>query len=96
MARTSNALLKGVKGAIGKQIVVKQYGNKTVISAMPDMSNVKRSELQKKANALFSEAVKYAQAINRNPATKKAYAKKITTGATVFNYAMAEYMKRNG
>jgi hypothetical protein len=41
MARSdSNAILKKARGAIGKQIVIKQYGKKTVITAYPDMSNV--------------------------------------------------------
>jgi hypothetical protein len=54
MARTdSNALLKGFSGAIGKQIVVKQYGDKTVISKYPDMSGVKASPNQKKRRSVF-------------------------------------------
>jgi hypothetical protein len=49
MARVhKNPLLKGVRGKIGDSIVVKQYKYGTVISAVPDMSRVKRTVLQKK------------------------------------------------
>jgi hypothetical protein len=93
MARTnSNALLKGFSGAIGKQIVVKQYGDKTVISKYPDMSGVKASPNQKKRRSVFHDGVAYAKAIVRNPAKKAAYAKKLAKGQRVFQAAMSEYM----
>lgn len=44
---TTSVLLHKVRRKIGKQIVVKQYGNKTVITAYTGMSNVKPSKLQK-------------------------------------------------
>jgi hypothetical protein len=94
MARTSkDFLLKGVHGKIGDQIVVKQYADKTVITSMPDMSGVKPSPLQKLVRKNFSEAVKYAQSINRNPVKKKKYAKKITDGQDVYHFAIQEYFR---
>jgi hypothetical protein len=51
MARTNNPLLQGVSGKIGGQLVIKQYSYGTVISAMPDMSKVKKSMLQKNSAA---------------------------------------------
>ena len=49
MARVAaNAfLLKGLRGHIGKEIVFKKYGNKTVVTRYPDMSNVKPSVRRK-------------------------------------------------
>ena len=48
MASSNNSLLlPKMRGQIGKQIVVKQYGNKTVITKYPDMSGIKPSKLQK-------------------------------------------------
>jgi hypothetical protein len=52
-----NILLHQVRGQIGKQIVVKRYGNKTVITAYPDMSKVKPSKKQKAKRKLFANAV---------------------------------------
>ncbi len=76
MARTdNNALLKGFSGAIGKQIVVKQYGDKTVITAFPQMSHIKPSSNQKMRRGVFAEAVAYAQSINNDPKKRAAYKK---------------------
>lgn len=87
-------LLNKVKGQIGKQIVVKQYGNKTVITAYPDMSNIKPSKLQKKKRKSFADAVSYAQTILKDPVKKAAYAKKVKKGQTVYHYAIKEFLKK--
>src|ERR1041384_7835782 len=95
MARTnSEGILKNVSGKIGKQLVVKQYKDMTVISKYPDMSNVKPSKQQKNNRSLFKEAVAYATAINRNPVKKKEYLKKIGEGESVYRYALKEYLER--
>jgi hypothetical protein len=84
-----------MRGRIGKDIVIKQYGKKTVISKYPDMSKVKRTKLQKVYQKRFAEAVAYAQAINRNPKKKAAYAKKAGKGKSVYHFALKEYFKKN-
>jgi hypothetical protein len=61
MARTKNPIWRQVSGAIAGQIVYKQYYDKTVISAMPDMSKRKLSEKQKEWNRRMSIATAYAQ-----------------------------------
>ena len=97
MARSeSNVLLHQVSGQIGKQIVVKRYGKKTVISAYPDMSRVKPSKLQKVKRKSFADAVAYAKAINNDPVKKALYKKKAKKGQRVFNYAIKEYLKSMG
>ncbi len=94
MARTNNNLLtKALKGQIGKQLVFKQYGKKTVVTRYPDMSKVVPSEAQKKQRSGFAEAVAYAQTINNDPVTKAKYAKKIKKGKSVFQYAIKEFLK---
>ncbi len=96
MAQSSSAvLLRNFRGQIGKQIVVKRYGKKTVITAYPDMSRVKPSQLQKKRRNVFAAAVAYAQGINNDPARKALYKKKVKKGQTVYHAAIREYMGRN-
>lgn len=96
MARSdSNALLAGFSGAIGKQIVVKQYNGKTVITAYPDMSGVKPSANQKMRRSVFADAVAHAKEINNNPAKKAAYKKKLKKGQTVYRAAISQYMKEH-
>lgn len=94
MARTDNALLKNTSGKIGDTFVVKQYSYGTVISAMPDMRRVKKSELQQLKQNWFKDAVSYAQKILRDPKKKAAYAKKIQDGKTVYHTAIQEYLER--
>lgn len=64
MAISKNPLLKGLRGHINKVIVIKQYpGDRTIISAYPDMSKVKPSEAQLAAKDRFAAAVSYAKNI---------------------------------
>ena len=92
MAQLSHPLFKDLRGAIGKQLVFKQYGNKTVVTRYPDMSGVKPSEQQKEKRKLFAQAVDYARAISRNPQQKALYQQKITNGQSVYHYALKEYL----
>ena len=89
MARLSkNSILNGFSGTIGKQIVLKNYQGKTVVTAYPDMTGVVRTVKQKGNNSLFKKAVRYAQAIIRNHKTKAAYAMKLPKGASVYHAAI--------
>jgi hypothetical protein len=95
MAQTSsNIILEGLRGQIGKQLVVKQYGRKTVISAYPDMSRIRPSPRQHKRRGLFSEAVRFAQGIIHDPAKNELYQQKLGKGRSVFHYAIAEYLEK--
>ncbi len=87
-----NPITRGLRGQIGRQLVFKQYGTKTVVSRFPDMSSVQQSALQKANNNRFAEAVAYAQGINNDPAKKAAYAQKVKKGQTVFHFAIKEFL----
>jgi hypothetical protein len=63
MAISNNPLMHGVTGSINKQIVFRRYGNKTVVSAYPDMSKRKLSPRQKRMNEIMKEANESAKAI---------------------------------
>jgi hypothetical protein len=89
---TTSVLLHSMRGKIGKQIVVKQYGNKIVITAYPDMSNIKPSKLQKQKRKKFAAAIEYARSIVNDPVRKAAYAKKLRKGARVYNAAIKEFL----
>jgi hypothetical protein len=94
MARSNNLLLKGTSGALGKQLVVKQYAYGTVVTRYPDMSGIKPSRQQKQKRSTFRDAVAYAKEILRNPAKKAAYAKGLKKGETVYHTAIKEYLAR--
>ena len=64
MARSkNNLLLKQFSGQIGGQLVIKQHGNTTVLSKMPDMSKRKFSKKQLKAQEQMAEATYAAKGI---------------------------------
>jgi predicted nucleotidyltransferase len=69
MIVTGNPLLTGVSGKM-KNIVVKQYEGKTVISAVPDMSGRKLNEKQKEANERMQMAINCAQGVVADPRLK--------------------------
>jgi hypothetical protein len=96
MARLiSNSPLTKLKGQLGKQLVFKQYGDKTVVTQYPDMSRVKPSALQKAKRNIFKDAVAYAKNITHNPELKKKYLKKVRKGESVYHFALKEYLKKN-
>ncbi|RXK58839.1 hypothetical protein ESA94_15735 [Lacibacter luteus] len=95
MARTNNnVLLRQLRGQLGKQLVVKRYGTKTVVTAYPDMSNVKPSTLQITKRSLFAEAVAYAQGILHDPVKKAAYAQRLKKGQRVYHAAIKEFLSK--
>lgn len=96
MARSrSNMITRGLKGQLGKQLVFKQYGRKTVVTRYPDMSHVKPSTLQKEKRSRFAEAVAYACRINNDPVLKAEYRQKVKKGQTVYHYALQEFLKKD-
>ncbi len=96
MARAGkNSVLKAISGKLGKQLVFKQYRDKTVITPYPDMDRVKPSLLQKHYKTVFKEAVAYAKHINRDRELKKKYLEKVQPGESVYQYALKEYLKKN-
>lgn len=96
MARVSKkSVMNNVRGSLGKELVFKKYGNKTVVTKYPDMSQVKYTPLQQVYQGGFAEAVAYAQSIVHNPKEKAKYAKKLKKGASVYHAAIKEYLKKN-
>ncbi|WP_276483982.1 hypothetical protein [Paraflavitalea pollutisoli] len=56
MATSNNFLLKDLSGQIGKQLVIKQYDGKTVVSVYPDMSKQKFTAKQRRNQAVMEAA----------------------------------------
>lgn len=95
MARTRNPLwknTKGIRGGVLKQIVFKQYKDKTVVTNYPDMSHVIPTESQLKRNRRFADAVLFAREIINDPVKKAAY--KAAEGLSVYHTAIKNYMEQ--
>jgi hypothetical protein len=63
MATTNNILLNKVSGQLGKEVVFKQYGDKTVLSKYPDMTRRKLTPKQKRINTIMADANEVAREI---------------------------------
>lgn len=96
MAKTNNnPVLHNLRGAIGKELVIKQYSYGTVVTGYPDMSNVKPSKLQRNGRNRFKQAVAFAQNIIGDTALNKAWKAKCKKGRSVYHTAIKEYMKKH-
>lgn len=96
MARAGKkSLLKDIRGAVGKELVIKQYSYGTVVSKYPDMSKVKRSKLQNQSQNIFAQAVAYAKSIIQDADKKAAYSRKLKKGQRIYNAAIKEYLHKN-
>ncbi len=95
MARLKkNSLLSALSGALGKELVFKQYADKTVVSKYPDMSGVKPSELQLLQRQRMREATAYAQSVERNPELRTVFEKGLKPGESVFHKAIKAYFEQ--
>ena len=93
MAIAKDIIGKSLQGTLGKQLVFKQYGNKTVVTAYPDMSNIVPSELQKEKRSKFKEAVAFAKQVMSDADLKAVYAAKAKPKQTVYHCALQAYLK---
>ena len=91
-----NPLLSKASGRLGN-IIVKQYGDKTVISAFPNMSRRKLTPKQKELNERMRMANLAAKALTRTPAEKqRACALLQVAPNKVFRALIKEYLLTDG
>lgn len=86
-------LIQCITGAIGKEFVIKHYGDKVVIAKYPDMTKIKPNARQVKQRNLFKEAVQYAKEVYWDQARRLAWQAKLPKSKSVFNHAIKHYMK---
>jgi hypothetical protein len=72
MASSKATILKSFSGRVGKQMVLKQYGDKSVLSAYPNMKNRVLSPKQLENNKLMKMANHMAKGILKNPKKRDA------------------------
>ena len=82
------------RGHIDKKIVVRQYsGRRTVLSAYPDMTNIKPSDNQKKQRLSFKKAQAFAKQYLSDPERKAYYKEKCKPGQRPHNVLISELLK---
>jgi hypothetical protein len=85
-------LLTFVRGAIGKEYVIKHYRYGIIKTKYPDMTKIVASPGQRNCRNLFKAAVKHAQKIMRDPVQKAAWLKRVRKKHLVFNMIIKAYM----
>jgi predicted nucleotidyltransferase len=96
MIVTGNLLLKGVSGKL-QNLVVKQYQDKTVITAVPDMSRRKLSQKQKDANERMQTAIRWAKVLTAKPRLKQRACEMLQVPPNkVFRAIVKQYLLTDG
>ena len=85
-------LLTWIRGAVGREFVIKHYDYGMVKTKFPDMSRIIASARQRKCRNLFKEAVAYAKTVIADPVKKNEWEKKVKIKYRVFNSVIKEYM----
>jgi hypothetical protein len=85
-------LLTYVRGAIGKEYVIKHYRYGIIKTKYPDMSRIVASEGQRSCRSLFRESVARAQKVMADPVQKAAWLKKVRQKHLVFNMIIKAFM----
>lgn len=95
MALLKDTCDKESRGQIEKTVVVKQYADgRTVVTAFPDMSNIKPSEQQKICRMSFKEAQAYAVEFLKDPFNKAAYKALCAPGQKPHNVLISQLLKK--
>jgi hypothetical protein len=89
-----NIVTATLSGKVGN-VIFKNYGNKTVISKYPNMSNIVKTEKQKENQLKFKAAQAYAKSILADPEKKLAFLKTIPKDKIVYYAAISKYLKEN-
>jgi hypothetical protein len=95
MAITQNLIMQKLSGHIGKEIVFKQYGDKTVVTRYPDMSKRVLSEKQLRINEIMQEANWAAKEILASETLRnEAQVRLNTTRNRLYTALIKEYFKK--
>ncbi|AWO01775.1 hypothetical protein DLD77_08740 [Chitinophaga alhagiae] len=94
MAISEHLLLKKMSGHVGRQIVFKQYGNKTIVAKYPDMSNRTLSPRQLRVNEIMEEANAEAKRIMADEElSREAQVRLNVTRNKLYTSLIREYFK---
>jgi hypothetical protein len=87
----NNVITRGLSGKIGDMIVFSNRHGKTIVSNKPKERSGVQSEVQKAHKAKFQQAVIYAKAAIKDPATMQGYKDKAKDGVMPYNVAVADF-----
>ncbi|OQP63241.1 hypothetical protein A3860_25465 [Niastella vici] len=86
----NNYVMYGMSGKLGKLLIFRQRGGKTIATAIPNRFNV-FTEQQLEIQSKFKEAASWARGILKNAENRKFYSSLATGGQSAFNMAIADW-----
>lgn len=95
MAHSDNSVVtRKLKGTIGKELVFREWGDKTVVAKAPGKRKGKVTEKQAETQERFLLASRYARAVMNNPdqGLAEAYAKGLRPRQNVYSRALEDCM----
>jgi hypothetical protein len=90
MAISNNPIMHGVRGAINKQVVFRVVNGRQIVSAYPDMDDVKRSPKQKKQSSRLTKANERIAAIKADPITRDAAQLRLNVPSNRLHHALLQ------
>jgi hypothetical protein len=88
-----NVLTRGLSGKVGNLVVFRHNGDGTIMSAAPGKRTRPLTESQQLHLQQFKEAVIYAKSVMADPGRKAVYEPLVSRGISVYNLAVADFMK---
>ena len=92
MAILKNNQFGALSGKLGK-MVFRQVHGKTIVSCLPDRSNIPVSADQKKQNNKFTVAVRFAVAVNNHPRLRELWHRGTYRGSAPYRRIFAANIK---
>ena len=87
----NNVITHGLSGLVGDMIVFRSRNGKTIVSSKPKERTGEPTEGQKAHQAKFQQAILYAKAAIKDPATMQGYKDAAKDGVMPYNVAVADF-----
>lgn len=88
---TENILVRNIYGGVGKQVVFRQRGEKTIMAKWPSIDkNRKPTPGQSAAQLAFQKAVYFAQYVRRDEKLTAIYKKLARKGQSIYHAAISD------
>ena len=84
-----------IRGAIGKEYVVRRYGNKHIISKYPNRSHVKPTRREEENRMRFKDAIEFAKKVMADESLTQEIKKLTSCGNYIYTAAIKYYFKQH-
>lgn len=88
----NNILVRGAKGKVGDQLLLRTRGKKTTLEKIPVQKNRPPTPKQNEKRDRFTYASLYAQGAMASKELKKKYDKKTSEGVNAYNIAFRDFL----